>query len=59
MTVLIAKANEQVIKDILPNVKFTESTKHTSTFRITEKTFQRLYSEVKMLGYNPFALLAW
>jgi hypothetical protein len=59
MKVLIVKQNEQIIKNILPKVKFTESTKHTSFFNIKEKTFQKLYQEVKFLGYNPYALMNW
>ncbi len=59
MKVLIAKQNEQIIKDILPKVKFEESTKNTSIFKISELKFQKLYSDVKLLGYNPFSLLAW
>lgn len=59
MKVLIAKQNEPVIKSIIPTAKFKESTKHTSTFIVTETTFQKLYKEVKFLGYNPFALMSW
>jgi hypothetical protein len=59
MNVLITKANEDIIKGILPKVKFKESTKNTSTFSVTEKKFKELYDEVKTLGYNPFALMVW
>lgn len=59
MTVLICKANENIIKGILPKVKFKEATKNTSEFNVTRNTFQILYDEVKFLGYNPFALMTW
>ena len=59
MTILICKANEPIIKDVLPKVKFQECTKHTSEFKIGNKAFQYLYQEVKLLGYNPFALMTW
>jgi hypothetical protein len=59
MTILIAKANEEIIKGIHPTVKFTESTKNTSTFAVKNQTFQKILDEVKLLGYNPYALMAW
>lgn len=59
MIVLIAKQNESIIKGILPKVTFVESTKNTSTFKVTEKRFKVLYGEVKLLGYNPFSLMSW
>ena len=59
MTILIAIQNQDIIKNILPKVSFTESTKNTCTFKVSEKKFNTLYNEVKLLGYNPYALLAW
>ncbi len=59
MKVLIAEANKEIIKGVLPKVKFEESTKNTCTFKVTEKSFTQLYNEVKFLGYNPFALMSW
>ena len=59
MKILIAKQSEEVIKQILPKVKFVESTKNTTEFIVSEKTFHKLYREVKTLGYNPHAFMAW
>lgn len=59
MTVLIAKQNSNIILNILPKVKIKDATKNTQEFTINRKTFDRLYHEVKMLGYNPYALMTW
>lgn len=59
MTILITKQNQQIIRDILPNVKFTESTKNTCTFNVKESTFNRLIQEVRLMGINPYALMYW
>lgn len=59
MNVLIANANQKIIKGIIPTVKFKESTKNTSIFKVHQEKFQALYDEVKRLGYNPFALMVW
>jgi hypothetical protein len=59
MKVLIMTSNEQIIRDILPKVKFIESSSHTEFFNVTTKTFEKLYKEVKFLGYNPYALMTW
>ena len=59
MIVLIAKANESIIKEMYPAAKFTESTKNTSTFKITPKAFDGLRSKVREKGYNPYALMMW
>mgnify|MGYP000337814751 CR=1 FL=1 len=59
MNILIADVNKQVIKDILPKVKFNQSSKHTSTFKVSDQSFLNLYNEVKLLGYNPYALMTW
>ena len=58
MTVLIAKQNQEIIKGI-SKVKFIESTKNTCTFNISEKKFLNLLSEIRLLGYNPYALMSW
>lgn len=59
MLVLIAKQNQPLIAELVPKAKFTESTKHTSTFKVTEKTFLKLYNELKLKGYNPYAVMNW
>jgi hypothetical protein len=59
MIVLIAKRNEPIIKEMHPAAKFTESTKNTSTFKITPKAFDKLRSKVRENGYNPYALMMW
>lgn len=59
MTILIAKQNEPIIKQYLTGVKFLKAQKNTSTFKVSESTFQKLYNWVKSEGYNPFALMAW
>lgn len=59
MTVLIAKQNSNIILNILPKVKIKDATKNTQEFTITQKTFDRLYNEVKLLGYNPYSLMTW
>lgn len=59
MEVLIAKINEEVFKEILPKVKFIESTKNTSFFVCTQKTFLKIREEIRNRGYNPYAIMAW
>jgi hypothetical protein len=57
--VLIAKANEELIKSYLPKVEFIENTKNTSVFKISGKTLSKLIDKVREDNYNPFALLYW
>jgi len=59
MEVMLANANQDIIKDIFPEIEFNECTKNTCTFKISTKKFRRLIDEVKRKGYNPFALFAW
>lgn len=59
MTVLIAKANEAILKQMAPNIEFKEATKNTSTFTITPFKFKILYQTIKARGYNPYSLLSW
>ena len=59
MEILIRKQNQNIIKQILPDVKFTESTKTTCTFIVYAKTFGYLINEVRLLGYNPYSLMTW
>lgn len=59
MTVLIANQNQDIIREIYPKVKFTEITKNTCTFYVSQSTFQQIYAEVKHRGINPFALMTW
>lgn len=59
MKILIAKANQDIIREILPSVKFIESTKNTCYFSIQERTFLKLREEVRARGYNSYALMAW
>ena len=59
MKVLIIKANQDIIKDILPKVVFIESTANTCIFNVTTKTFIKLRDEVRKLGINPYSLMHW
>ena len=59
MKVLIAKQNQEIIKDIFPKAEFQESTKNTCTFEVTKWGFDRIYQKVKDMGYNPYALMSW
>ena len=59
VTVLITKSNEDYIKKLHPRAKFTESTKHTSTFNISETAFLKLQATVRQQGYNPYAIMSW
>ena len=60
MTILIAKQDEQLIQQILgKKLKFEESTKTTSTFKVSKNVFIKLHNVVCDLGYNPYALMYW
>ncbi len=59
MKVLIAKQNESIIKELFKKAIFKESTKTTSTFEISTTRLKTLVIEVKILGYNPYALMYW
>jgi hypothetical protein len=61
MTILIAKQNEQLIQTIFPvkKLKFEESTKNTSTFKVSENVFNKLFNVVRENGYNPYSLMNW
>ena len=59
ITVLIVKANEEIIKYFYPRAKFTDSTEHTCTFRISEKSMLKLIANVENAGYNRFALMSY
>jgi len=59
MTVLIIKDNEPFFKEIHPRIKFTESTKNTSTFNCGVKTFERIRTIIRERGLNPFAIMYW
>lgn len=57
--VLIAKANENLIKSYLPKIKFIENTKNTSIFYISGKSLSKLIDKVREDNYNPFSLFFW
>lgn len=59
MTILISNQNQNIIKNLHKSVKFTERTVDTSTFKVNEKTFNKIYASVKSLGYNPYAIMYW
>ena len=59
MTVLITKQNEDYIKSLYPKAEFTESTKHTSTFNISDGAMIKLLVKVKQDGNNPYAIMSW
>jgi predicted proteasome-type protease len=59
MTVLVAKANEPIIKELYPKANFIESSKNTSTFNIGDAAFRKLIQKVRENGYNPYALMMW
>lgn len=59
MTVLIASQNAVIFKQIHPSVKFYPSSANTMFFKCTEKTFIKIRNEVRLLGFNPFALMYW
>ena len=59
MTVLILNAHKPFFEGFNAKVKFTESTKNTSTFSITQKKFNQLYQYVIDKGNNPFTVMAW
>ena len=61
MIVLIAKQNEELIQSMIPNkkLKFEESTKNTSTFKVSKNVFNKLFNELRYQNYNPYALMTW
>lgn len=59
MLVLIAKQNERIIRNYLPDIKFTENSKNTTNFFVSQSQFKKLYEQVKQEGYNPYALMNW
>jgi len=59
MKILIANANQELIKEWAPKVKFEPSTKNTSIFKISPKSFQRMKSKAQERGFNPYALFYW
>jgi predicted proteasome-type protease len=59
MTVLVAKVNEPIIKELYPKANFIEWSKNTSTFNIGVVSFQKLIQKVRENGYNPYALMTW
>lgn len=61
MTILIAKANAELVQSMLPakKIQFNEYTKNTLIFKISKPSFDKLYNQIKAYGYNPFALLTW
>jgi len=59
MDILIIKANEKIFSNINPKLKFVESTKNTSIFKITEKKFIELRNKLRELGFNPYSIMSW
>lgn len=59
MTILIAKANKDIFTEFDSKINFTESTKNTCTFRMTEKKFIKLRNYIREKGFNPFSLMYW
>jgi hypothetical protein len=61
MIVLIAKQNEDLIQSMIPNkkLKFEESTKNTTTFKVSKNVFNTLFNELRYQNYNPYALMTW
>ena len=59
MTVLIATANQDIVRGYYKNVVFTESTKHTCTFKVTKAKFQKMLDAGIADGFNIFALFSW
>ncbi len=59
ITVLIVKVNEEIIKHFYQGAKFTHSTEHTCTFRISEEAMIKLIKEVENAGYNRFSLMSY
>lgn len=57
MTILIAKANEDIIKELYPAAEFKVETKNTSTFIISPLRFKTLSQTARVKGYNPTALM--
>ena len=57
MTILIANANESLVRNYFPKMKLVENTKNTSTFKATQAKFDKAYKLIRRDGYNPFALL--
>ena len=59
MRVLITKQNIPYFQSMLPKRKYTESTKNTCTFQISQKKFEELKTKLRELGQNPYALMHW
>lgn len=59
MTILIAKANQQILLNYFPNAKFIESSRSTCQFNVRPKTFEKALPLIKADGYNPYALMTF
>jgi hypothetical protein len=59
MTVMIAKANQDIFKEIHPRIKFKERSTNTCVFNVTGEKFNEIRNKLREKGYNPFAIMYW
>jgi hypothetical protein len=61
MIIIIAKQNEQLIQNLIPEkkLKFKDATPNTSYFRVNRNVFKKLFSNLLEKGYSPFELMRW
>jgi hypothetical protein len=59
MTVIIAKANQDLFKSFHSRIKFHEQSEHTVCFNTTEKKFIEIRNKVRERGLNPYAVMSW
>lgn len=59
MKILIAKQNQDIIKQYASGITFYEVSKNLCFFKLPQSKFQNLYDWVKSKGHNPFALMTW
>lgn len=58
--VIIATANRSIVQNLVTNkLNFTDETKNTSSFIISNRFFNTMVENAKIHGYNPFALFTW
>lgn len=61
MKILIASANEKIVRNLLPHkaLQIEPNTKNTSILTIGPKSFEVMRDNAKEKGYNPYALFTW
>ncbi len=59
MRVLVACADGDVVKGMMPTVRFTEAGAGMLAFSVSRERFKALLMQARVSGHDPVKLLKW